>query len=79
LTGPFPPLGHSKQIRHWSLMRMLYWPLRSPPQGLQRVARQGREVLGIRSKVRNPGIHRSSCTLHQCGQAPTPMRFEHEP
>jgi hypothetical protein len=24
LTGPFAPLGHSKQIRHWSLMRMLY-------------------------------------------------------
>ena len=32
--GPFAPLGHSKQIRHWSLMRMLYWLLRSV-QGLQ--------------------------------------------
>src|SRR6266852_6497145 len=48
-----------------------------------RIATEAREVLGVRSKVRNPGIHRSSRTLHQCGQAPTPIRFarsfEHEP
>ena len=30
LTGPGDLAGHSKQIRHWSLMRMLNWPLRSP-------------------------------------------------
>ena len=52
LTGPFAPLGHSKQIRHWSLMRMLYWPLRFTAQGLQRVAGQGREVLQARGGFR---------------------------
>ena len=31
------PLGHSKQIRHWSLMRMLYWPLRSPLSASKRL------------------------------------------
>jgi hypothetical protein len=45
LTGSFAPLGHSKQIRHWSLMRMLYWPWRSPRRGSNAFAGQGREVL----------------------------------
>src|SRR5215204_4358540 len=48
-----------------------------------RIATEAREILGIRSKARNSGIHRSACALHQCGQALTPMRFartvEHEP
>src|SRR6266478_8247622 len=48
-----------------------------------RIVTETREILGIRSKVRNPRIHRSACTLHQRGQALTPMRFarsfEHEP
>ena len=30
LIGPGYPRGHSKQILHWSLTRMLYWPFRSP-------------------------------------------------
>ena len=30
MSGPGEPGGHSKQIRHWSLIRMLYWPARSP-------------------------------------------------
>src|SRR5260370_14822700 len=48
-----------------------------------RIVTETREMLGIRSKIRNPRIHRSACTLHQRGQAPTPTRFarsfEHEP
>jgi hypothetical protein len=48
-----------------------------------RIVTETREILGIRSKVPNPRIHRSACTLHQRGQAPTPTRFarsfEHEP
>src|SRR5258708_13279801 len=48
-----------------------------------RIVTEAREILGIRSKVRNSRIHRSACTLHQRGQAPTPTRFarsfEHEP
>jgi hypothetical protein len=27
------PVRALGQIRHWSLMRMLYWPLRSPRRG----------------------------------------------
>ena len=30
-------MGHSKQIRHWSLMRMLYWPLRPPLNASKRL------------------------------------------
>jgi hypothetical protein len=41
------------------------------------------EILGIRSEVRNSGIYRSTCALHQPGEALTPTRFarsfEHEP
>src|SRR5262249_33768788 len=48
-----------------------------------RIVTETREIFWIRSKVRNPRIHRSACTLHQRGQAPTPNRFawslEHEP
>src|SRR5262249_11261312 len=48
-----------------------------------RIVTETREIFGIRSKVRNPRIHRSACTLHQRGQAPTSTRlarsFEHEP
>jgi hypothetical protein len=48
-----------------------------------RIVTEASEILGIRSKVRNSRIHRSACSLHQRGQALTPMRFarsfEYEP
>ena len=48
-----------------------------------RIVTETREIFEIQSKVRNPRIHRSACTLHQRGQAPTSTRlalgFEHEP
>jgi hypothetical protein len=47
LTGPFAPLGHSKQIRHWfDADAVLTFAVTA--QGLQRVAGQGREVLQAR-------------------------------
>ena len=62
VAGPGLPSGHSKQIRHWSLIRMLHWPLPAlqsfkPVAGAQQVAetpvgerswpaRQGRRAIG---------------------------------
>jgi hypothetical protein len=49
-TGPGDPAGHSKHIRHWSLIRMLYWPLRSPFSGFKAVAGQRRKILECRGR-----------------------------
>jgi hypothetical protein len=48
LIGPGDPSGHSKQIRHWSLMRMnanAVLALAIPLQSFQLVARECRKVL----------------------------------
>src|ERR1700733_4986955 len=42
--GPTAPLGHSKQIRHCLLTRMLYWPARLPFNSSSRL-RQAAQII----------------------------------
>lgn len=46
------PVGHSKQIRHWWLIRMLYWPFRSPFKASTRLPAEASKVSELDSGFR---------------------------